>query len=235
MSSGDARERIIHAGMKLLAEGGSAAMTTRAVSSAAGVHAPTIYRLFGDKDELLDAVVGYGMDSYLERKQAQPLGEDPLDDLRRGWDLHIEFGVENPAIYAAIYGSPRPAGKKSSAEQRADEVLAGIIRRVAEAGHLAVPEKRAAQLVHAAGRGVVFSLIGVPEEERDSGLSDAAREAVIAAITTDEDIKGPASDRSSSVTAAITLRAGVADLSELTDGERQLMAEWLDRISASLG
>ena len=106
---------------------------------------------------------------------------------------------------------------------------------MAEAGHLAVPEKRAAQLVHAAGRGVVFSLIGVPEEERDSGLSDAAREAVIAAITTDEDIKGPASDRSSSVTAAITLRAGVADLSELTDGERQLMAEWLDRISASLG
>ncbi|WP_338419811.1 TetR family transcriptional regulator [Streptomyces klenkii] len=31
-------------------------MTTRAVAAAAGVQAPAIYRLFGDKDGLLEAV-----------------------------------------------------------------------------------------------------------------------------------------------------------------------------------
>ena len=44
---------------RLLREQGAAAVTTRAVAMAAGVQAPTIYRLFGDKDGLLDAVAEY--------------------------------------------------------------------------------------------------------------------------------------------------------------------------------
>jgi AcrR family transcriptional regulator len=35
---------------------GRRAVTTRAVAAGAGVQAPTIYRLFGDKDGLLDAL-----------------------------------------------------------------------------------------------------------------------------------------------------------------------------------
>lgn len=230
MATDDPQERIIQAGMKLLADGGPAAMTTRAVSAAAGVHAPTIYRLFGDKDQLLDAVVGHGMAAYLDSKVAQAPSDDPVEDLRRGWDLHIEFGLENPAIYAAIYGSPRPDARRSSAERRADEILAGIVHRVAEAGRLAVPEARAAQLVHAAGRGAVFSLIGLPEAERDAGLSTLAREAVIEAITTDGD-RADDAGHGAPVAAAVTLRAGLDGLAELTDAERRLMGEWLDRIA----
>lgn len=229
MSSADVRERIVEAGVKLLVDGGPAAMTTRAVSAAAGVHAPTIYRLFGDKDELLDAVVSHSLATYLEDKSAQVPSDDPVEDLRRGWDLHIDFGLENPAIYAAIYGSPRPDSRKSFAERRADELLAGIIHRVAEAGRLAVAEERAAQLVHATGRGIVLSLIGSPESERDLRLPTLAREAVIATITTDDQGTDGA-DRGSPAVAALMLRAGLENLTELTEGERSLMAEWLDRI-----
>lgn len=57
--------------------------------------------------------------------------------------------------------------------------------RIAEAGRLRVSEERAAQLVHAAGTGTTLTLIAQPEDRRDLGLSAAAREAVIAAITTD--------------------------------------------------
>ncbi len=42
------RDRILQAAARLLAEGGREAVSTRAVSSAAGVQAPTIYRQFGD-------------------------------------------------------------------------------------------------------------------------------------------------------------------------------------------
>ncbi len=50
------RDRIVDVAADLLRASGRAAVTTRAVSEAAGVQAPTIYRLFGDKEGLLDAV-----------------------------------------------------------------------------------------------------------------------------------------------------------------------------------
>lgn len=228
--SASTRDRIVEAGMQLLVEGGPAAMTTRAVSAAAGVHAPTIYRLVGDKDELLDAVVSHGLAAYLERKSAMETSTDPVEDLRRGWDLHVGFGLEHPSVYVAIYGSPTPGGRKTSAEQRSDELLARLVHRVAAAGRLAVPEERAARLVHAAGCGTVLTLIGTPAEERDPELATVAREAVLAAITTDVEAHRAGADVGA-VTAAVTLRAGLADLPDLTPGERQLMAELLDRIS----
>jgi len=48
----DARARIVRAATELLATGGRNAVTTRAVSAAAGVQAPTIYRHFGDMQSL---------------------------------------------------------------------------------------------------------------------------------------------------------------------------------------
>ncbi|NED93539.1 helix-turn-helix transcriptional regulator, partial [Streptomyces sp. SID11233] len=44
------RERIVAAATELLEESGREAVTTRAVAARAGVQAPAIYRLFGDKD-----------------------------------------------------------------------------------------------------------------------------------------------------------------------------------------
>ena len=61
MPGGGPRERILAATAKLLAEGGREAASTRAVGAAAGVQAPTIYRLFGDKQGLLDAVAARGL------------------------------------------------------------------------------------------------------------------------------------------------------------------------------
>ena len=65
---GTTRERIVEAAAQLLATGGREAVSTRAVSAAAGVQAPTIYRLFGDKQGLLDAVASRGFADYLRTK-----------------------------------------------------------------------------------------------------------------------------------------------------------------------
>ena len=95
----DTRERILKAAAGLLAEGGRDAISTRAVSEAAGVQAPTIYRLFGDKRGLLDALAEYGLGEYLRRKTGGGTTDDPVEDLRKGWHLHIRFGLENPGLY----------------------------------------------------------------------------------------------------------------------------------------
>ncbi|GAA1319544.1 TetR/AcrR family transcriptional regulator [Pseudonocardia xinjiangensis] len=225
------RERIVDAAAALLAEGGREAVSTRAVSAAAGVQAPTIYRIFGDKQGLLDAVASRGVADYLRGKTARERDPDPVQDLRRGFDLHVGFGLAHPALYALIYGEPRP-GVESAAKREATAVLAGMIRRIAEAGRLRVSEERAVRLVHSAGCGITFTLIGLPPEQRDPALSELARESVLATVTTDRSVH--AGSDAGPVATAVTLRAALPQLSALSRAERRLLGEWLDRLAADL-
>ncbi|MEV4146717.1 TetR/AcrR family transcriptional regulator [Amycolatopsis sp. NPDC049691] len=222
----DTRERILEAAAALLAAEGRDGLSTRAVSAAAGVQPPALYRLFGDKDGLLDAVAAYGFDEYLTSKRALGSTGDAVEDLRRGWDLHIEFGLSRPEFYVLMYGDARP-GRTSPAAREAEAMLRSIVERVAEAGRLRVSVERAARLVHATGMGVVLSLIATPEEDRDAELSQTARETVLARILTgtEEQAGSELPER------AIALRAGLEGTTALTEAERVLMAEWLDRIA----
>ena len=172
------RARMVEVAAHLLATGGREAVTTRAVAAGAGVQAPTIYRLFGDKDGLLDAVAEHGFQTYLTQKAVRSAGDDPVDDLRVGWDLHVGFGLANPALYALMYGDPRP-GSPSSAAMDAGRMLRAHIRRIAEAGRLRVGEEQAAHLFHAAACGTVLTLLGLVEEQRDPALSHLARDAAL--------------------------------------------------------
>ncbi|MEV4053059.1 TetR/AcrR family transcriptional regulator [Amycolatopsis sp. NPDC049688] len=225
-TAADTRERILQAAAALLAAEGRDGLSTRAVSAAAGVQPPALYRLFGDKDGLLDAVAAYGFDEYLTSKRALGSTGDAVEDLRRGWDLHIEFGLSRPEFYVLMYGDTRP-GRTSPAGREAEAMLRGIVERVAAAGRLRVSVERAARLVHATGMGVVLALIATPPAERDPEFSATARETVLSRILTG----GGEPAGSDLPERAIALRAGLDGATVLTAAERVLMAEWLDRIA----
>ncbi|WP_432930430.1 TetR/AcrR family transcriptional regulator [Microbispora sp. CA-135349] len=222
------RAHIVSVAARLLASGGRDALSTRAVAAAAGTQAPTIYRLFGDKEGLLEAVAEHGFRSYLRDKKAGPPAADPVEGLRAGWDLHVGFGLANPALFSLMYGDPTP-GRRSPAAVAAFRMLGERIRAIAAAGRLKVGERLAADVVHAAGCGTVFALLAMPEEERDPRLSEVARDAAIAAITTD----APAVETPGPAAAAMALRAALPDATALTDGERHVLGEWLDRLAAN--
>ncbi len=224
-----ARARIISVAGALLAQGGRDALTTRAVADAAGVQAPAIYRIFGDKRGLIEAVAEHGFATYLKQKEARVPSDDAVKDLRNGWDLHVAFGLAHPAIYTLIYGDPRP-GAKSPAAALGYEFLEAHIHRLALAGRLRLGEARAAELVHACGCGTILTLLEMPADSRDLELSRIAREAVIAAIAT----HSPVIESSNLSAAAIALRAALPDAAPLlSEGERHLLGEWLDRLAAS--
>lgn len=226
----DVRTRIVEAAAALLGDGGIDAVSTRAIAAAAGTKPPAIYRIFGDKSGLLDAVAEYGFARYLGEKTApRSAPEDPIDELREGWDRHVLFGLDNPALFALMYGNPR-AGQSSPAAAAAIHVLRTKVRRIAAAGLLTVSEDLAVSLLHAAGTGTVLTLLGVDEPDRTPGLSEANREMVISRITAGRRSAAPA--RSSPVTEANTLLARLGELTVLSDGERQLLAEWLRRIAS---
>lgn len=218
----DVRVRILNAAQDLVASGGAEAATTRAVAANASVQAPTIYRLFGDKQGLLDAVAEHAISKWVAGKSARPLCADPIEDLRSGWDDHVKFGLENAGLFALM----NMPGRHSPATQAGTEVLRRRIRRIAEAGRLRVPEARALQLIHSVGVGVVQSLLELPANERDLEVAKLAREAVLAAISSES-----LAPTSNVATAAVTLRARLDDTTVLSKGERALLDELLTRIS----
>ncbi|OII11605.1 TetR family transcriptional regulator [Curtobacterium sp. MCBA15_009] len=227
----DVRLRVVEAAAALLHDDGAAAVTTRAVAQRAGVQAPTIYRLFGDKDGLLDAVAEHTMASFTVTKAAAvqaSADDDPVTDLRSGWDATIGFGLANPDLFV-IMSDPR-RGRGSPAVAVGLELLAARLRRVAAAGRLAVPEHEAIRLVHAAGTGAVLALLDEPEDERDTHLADVVLETVLARILTPGPSDGAGDDSSALRAAAVTLAAAAPDLDVLSPGERAVLGEWLGRI-----
>jgi AcrR family transcriptional regulator len=184
-----------------------------------------IYRLFGDKEGLLDAVAEHGFASYVAQKPSVDTDDDPVEGLRAGWELHVGFGVANPALFRLMHtGMQTPDGR--AIIESGIRVLYERVRRVARAGRLRVTEKRAVQLINAAGTGVVFALINQPEDDRDESLADLAWESVCTTILTDPAVSAAAEP----VAAAVTLRASLSDLAQFSDGERLLFGEWLDRV-----
>ena len=207
-SRSETRAHILETAARLLDDEGAAALTIRAVAQAAGLQAPALYRFFEDKDALLDAVAEHVFTTYVAGKAAARDG-DPVADLRAGWDAHIGFGVAN----AALFGLLVTPGRTSPAAEAGLAVLRARVHRIAETGRLRVPERLAAELVHAAGTGAVLTLLARRPEDRDPGLAEAMFEAVLARILTDAPAPPDASP----------------DLSKLTGAERALLAEWLDR------
>ena len=223
---GDVRSRIVEAATALIRSGGRDAATTRAVADAAGVQAPTLYRLFGDKRGLLDAAAEHGFAAYVAEKANHKRHPDPVQELRNGWDMHVEFGLANPGLFSIMAGDPQP-GHHSPAAAAGLNVLRQRIQNIALAGRLRVSETRALLLLQSVGTGTVLTLLGQPEDLRDLKFSETAREAVIASITNDgiTPIKpGPSA-------AAATLHAFLDQTSVLTLGERHLMEELLQRIA----
>jgi len=227
-SPSDIRSRIVDVAARLLRERGPAAVTTRGVAEGAGVQAPAIYRLFGDKDGLLDAVAEHVLATYVSSKvaiveAASADDVDPLDDLRAGWQMQVDFGVANPTLFRLLSDPGR--GSRSPAAQSGRQVLQARIHRLAVSGRLRVSEQRAVDLIHAAGTGTVLTILSTPPEHREPGLAEGMFEAVLRQILTD----APHQAGTGPIAAVVTLRAITPHLDMLSDAERQLLAEWLDR------
>jgi hypothetical protein len=187
---------------------------------------------------LLDVVAREALAGYVRQKAVRERADDPVEDLRRGWDLHVAFGLANPAVYALIYGDPTAAANAPAARD-GEAILHGLLARVAEAGRLRVSVPHAARLLHAAGMGVTLSLIGTPPEVRDPRLSDAMRDAVLAAITIAPGSDGAPDEplgRGRVEARAVAMRAVLAEAPDiLSAAERQLLGEWLDRLAGADG
>jgi AcrR family transcriptional regulator len=224
-------ERMLRAAAELLRTRGIDAVSTRAVAAAAGVQPPTIYRLFGDKDGLLDAVSAFLLRDYMDKKRSLiGTSDDPVVELRGLWDLHIEFGMNEPHAYVLTYGQARP-GRMVPAALETVELLSKVIARLGDHGRLKMSVERATSYYRSCGVGFTLTQLATPPDERDPELSSIMFDNLMAAMATDP---GPNRLATPDLAGrAVALREALRDSDGpgLTKAERDLLAEWLNRLA----
>ncbi|MGW4485307.1 TetR/AcrR family transcriptional regulator [Amycolatopsis sp. NPDC004368] len=226
----DIRTQMLEAAEKLLDASPDRDISTRAVCEAVGVGAPMLYRLFGDKNGLMSAVVDHGFERYLAGKRAAQPSADPVADLKTGWDNHIAFARAHPAVYRLMY-SPAFA-EVPGAAQEALRLLRESLVRIAAIGRLRVDPDAAAQRVMSANIGVALNMVTQPDIYTDPELSTRVRDAVHDSLLTPENGTATAGTEAQLPTTALQLAALLrAEDAPLGAEETQLMLKWLDGLA----
>jgi len=203
------------------------------------VQPPTIYRHFGDMQGLFEAVARETFATYAREKASRPLTNDPVEDLRQAWDLHIAVSLAHPDVFALLYSAPSVDAYRRVIDEGV-ALLQALVARIAEAGRLRVDVAHATNLLHAAGTGVTLSLAATPPEDRDPRLSETMREAILTAITIPASAEAPngtpdaATAHQRVAVHAIALKALLTETpSVLSSAERQLLSDWLDQLATT--
>ncbi|MEV4355938.1 TetR/AcrR family transcriptional regulator [Nonomuraea sp. NPDC004186] len=222
------RTAMIEAAVRQLATSANHEIATRAVCEAVGVSQPVLYRLFGDKHGLLDAVADHGYERYAAIKAAQERTHDPVADLHAGWDGHMAFAKENPALYQLMF-APRP-WSHSTARDRVMDLLVAALTRCAAAGALTVAPRTAAQLILSANVGTALDHISRPALFDDPALSHRMRDAVFSYVLTATTAHNDADPVRA---AALRLHAqlDLVGTEALEPAETALLRRWLERIT----
>src|ERR1700746_2150296 len=231
------RSPILETAAGLLAQSADVEVSTRAICDAAGVTAPTLYHHFGDKDGLLAAVVDFGWAAFLETKRAVAavVHDHVADDIRAGWDNHLEFARENPSFYKLMW-SPAVAAN-SAAVREAYQMLYDRLELGAGRGQLRMSVEAASRIVLSATTGAALSLISQPDLYGDGTFATQLREAVIAWIPVPQGAAAETHqpERAGEVTiasAAATLSSRLpAEDTPLTGPEVALMRQWLTTLA----
>jgi AcrR family transcriptional regulator len=103
---GDLRAALLDEAAAMIAEGGAASVTMRAIGERLGVSRAAAYRHFADKTALLVAVAAAGFDRLAARLRAVDASapRSSVERLRRMGEEYVRFALENPAHYRLMYG-----------------------------------------------------------------------------------------------------------------------------------
>lgn len=108
---GDLRAALLNEAAIMLAEGGVASVTMRALGQRLGVSRAAPYRHFSDKAELLAAVAATGFTRLRNRLHALDTGQSQssVEQFLSMGGVYVRFALENPTHYRLMYGKEGPS------------------------------------------------------------------------------------------------------------------------------
>ena len=101
------KRAILDATEALLLESGPDAFSIRRLVGRCDYTAPTIYHHFGDKEGLLDALLGERYEKFAQRLKRER-HEDPVEHLRAVAKAFVRFGVRYPNHYQLLFAPRAP-------------------------------------------------------------------------------------------------------------------------------
>lgn len=223
----DLRNALLAAAETQLIAAPDGEIATRAVCQAVGVTQPVLYRIFGDKRGLLDALAEAGLERYTARKAELDTSPDPAADLRKGWADHLAFAEENPDLYQLMF-APRPWASKR-ARDGVTALLRVTLSRCAAAGVLRIDIDVAASILLAANVGLALNRMSDPTHDASIDVANALRDALMSAILVDTNATTP-SDTGAAARRQIRAQLRLNPAGALLPEEAALMTVWLDRL-----
>ena len=128
---GDLRAACLRAALELLEEGGTRALSLRAVARRAGVAPSAPYRHYADRDALVSAVSAVGYRRLAEYLAAASPAPGTPDDLAAVAVAYVQFALKQPALFRVMFGEPcdRDSSERVAATGAISAYVAAIVSR----------------------------------------------------------------------------------------------------------
>lgn len=165
-SGAQLRDEILRATAELLTSTGHAdAVSIRAVSKLVGVSAPSIYRHFADKDELLEAVVAKVFEDLADAiRAATDPATSPLTQLHDQGMAYVRFALEHPEQYRLATAPTETGGAVDQVlTSGAFQHFAATVRKCMDEGTIAPRDPLPIVLeLWSVGHGIASLLLAKP-------------------------------------------------------------------------
>jgi len=105
-------ERILDAAEKIFRTEGADALSMRRMAEELGITATALYRHYGGKDDLLDAVADRGFERLAADYTDARKKRTPRARLLAVFDAFREFAMKRPALFDLMFFSRRPGARR---------------------------------------------------------------------------------------------------------------------------
>lgn len=192
----DQRETILNCACDLFVEEGLEGFTMRRLASRVGVTAPALYRHYAGREAVLLDVVGEAYRSLRDYLYRALEGATPAERFARAGRAYLDFALERPGYYQALYVSRDVIGLESLPDEVAAHACAigqfwnDRVRECMDTGLLSEADPQEVSVTlwgHAHGL-ISLYLLGMLDVSEDEfrEIYRSSSERVLSGLSTDE-------------------------------------------------
>lgn len=179
---GDLRAACLRAALELLEEGGSGALSLRAVARRAGVAPSAPYRHYADRDALASAVAAVGYRELADALAAASPAPRTPGDLAAVAVAYVRFALVRPALFRVMFAEP--CDRDSTERVAATAAITGYVASIVSDCFPGADPQGLSIAVWALVHGLAFlHLDGKLDASDPGGVEQRVRAAVHALLT----------------------------------------------------
>jgi AcrR family transcriptional regulator len=131
-------ERLMASALDVVHSEGIGALALRTLAQRAGTSTTAVYALFGSKEALQRAVLVRGFLQFAEAQESAPAIDDPATDIAGLGAVYVQWALDNPRLYEAMFGEAlagmTPSAELQEASTRSMVRVTDAVRRALAAG-----------------------------------------------------------------------------------------------------